>query len=62
MLGFIILFILLRGSTQKSTPLGVVHIMAVNGPFVQNDQVVQKTLLLVDLYAPLTSVHFYQGH
>ena len=26
--------------------LGVVHIMAVNGPFVQNDQVVQKTLLL----------------
>ena len=44
MLGFIILFILLRGSTQKSTPSGVVHIMAVNGPFVQNDQVVQKTL------------------
>ena len=46
MLGFIILFILLHGSTQKSTPSGVVHIMAVNGPLVQNDQVVQKTLLL----------------
>lgn len=33
---------LLRGSTQKSTPSGVVHIMAVNGPFVQYDQLDQK--------------------
>lgn len=46
MLGFIILIIFSCGSTQKSTPCDIIHIVEVKGPFVQNGQVLQRAPLL----------------